>query len=120
MPEAGKAAQVAATESFQQGDGLRTLEGQQDSVSFAVGDRQSSRLHPLTDPGGVGVSAGGVDHQDQGAPFVVDSTAVVNDQIVADAPPVIEQNRVAGFARANAVKVGGDELLKSILGLRAL
>ena len=117
MPEAGKTAQVAATEAFQQGDGLRTLQGQQHSVSFAVGNRQPCRLHPLTDPGGIGFSAGGIDHQDQGAPFVVDGTAVVNDQIVTDAAPVIEQNRVAGFPRADAVKVGGDELLQSILGL---
>ena len=75
------------------GLGLRPLMlGGEHSVFFDVGHRQASGLHLFTDPGGVAVGAGGVDHHHHGTTLGIDGTAVVNDQVIADAAGFVEQH----------------------------
>ena len=117
VAEAGQAAEVFAAQLLQQTHGLRALQSEQHSVLFDVGHRQASGLHLFTDPGGVAVGAGGIDHQHQRTPFGINGTAVVNDEVVANAAALVQQNRVAGFAGTDAVQVAGDQLLQRILGI---
>ena len=117
VAEAGQAAEVFAAQLLQQTHGLRALQSEQHSVLFDVGHRQASGLHLFTDPGGVAVGAGGIDHQHQRTPFGINGTAVVNDEVVANAAALVQQNRVAGFAGTDAVQVAGDQPLQRILGI---
>ena len=112
MTEAGQAAEVFPTQLFQQWNGLRPLQGQQHATVLDVGHRQASRLHAFTDPGGVAVGAGCIDHHHHGTALGIDGAAVVDNQVIADAAGLVQQHRVARLTGANAVQIAGHQLLQ--------
>ena len=85
------------------------IQRQQHTTSLAVADAYPLGFELLFDPGGVAAGAGGVDHHHH---FGV--TAVVNDQVVADATGFIQQHRVLGFAGANALQIAGHQPLEFV------
>ena len=117
MAKAGQAAEVFAAQLLQQWHGLRSLKREQHPSVFDVSHRQASGFHLVTDPGGIAVGAGGIDHQHQRTPFCIDGAAVVNDEVVANAALLVQQNGIAGFAGTDAVQIAGDEPLQRILGI---
>ena len=119
MAEAGQARQALAHQRFEPRGGLRSLQGQQDALgSLAIGDGDAGGLQLAADPGGVGLGAGGVDHQHHLVALALGArppAAVVHDQVVADTAGVVEEHGVAGFAGADAEQIGGHQALEGVL-----
>ena len=130
MAEAGQARQGFAAEGLQPSGGLGALEGQQHPITLAIADEEALGLELAANPGGVRFGAGGVDHQHQligfsaaGVPGGLQPGAaapVVNDQVVADAAGLVQQHRIASFARTDAKQVGGQQSLQGVLDAVAL
>ena len=120
VAEAGQAAEVLTAQLLQQSHGVRALESEQHAAVLDVGHREASRIHALTDPGGVCIGAGGVDHQHQGTLVVVEGAAVVNDQVIPNAAGLVQQHRVTGFAGSDAMQIARHQLLQCIFGVRPL
>ena len=109
MAKARHTGQAFAAELLQPAHRFRALQRQQHTTSLAVADAYPLGFELLFDPGGVAAGAGGVDHHHH---FGV--TAVVNDQVVADATGFIQQHRVLGFAGANALQIAGHQPLEFV------
>ena len=99
VAEAGQAAEIFAAQFLQQAMASGPWRASSTPPFLMSRHRQAGWFHLFTNPGGVAVGTGGIDHQHQSTPFGIDGTAVVNDEVVANAAVLVQQNGVAGFAR---------------------